>query len=145
MHNFIEIFRLVYFWDITIQVYLKIHTAILATTSTPLSSSGESWAAPIRAIPTTYVTQSDKNGLIVGKYIRSLNSMHPYCFVSYNNSVSFKLNYAEVLKVLNSYYVYTKTSNFEIMVKIWWAISPFLSDQITYLAHSVFLMDGVGR
>jgi len=38
-----------------------------------------------------------------------------------------------VVKVLNSYHVYTKhyeISNLEIMVKIWWAISPFLSDRV---------------
>jgi len=40
-----------------------------------------------------------------------------------------------MVKVLNSYDVYAndyKISNFEIMVKFWWAIRPFLSDLVTY-------------
>jgi len=41
------------------------------------------------------------------------------------------------MKFLNGCRVYTKiykVSNFEIMVKNWWAISPFLSDQVTIVA-----------
>jgi len=85
------------------------------------------------------VTQSDKKGLIAGKYMCSLNNMYLHFFVSYNNSVKcskISINFYisdEIFKWL-SYHVYTKSyrvSSFEIMVKNWWAISPFLSDWVT--------------
>jgi len=44
-------------------------------------------ALPLRII--IYVTRSDKTGLIVGKYMCSLNNVY-FCFcISYNDSVSF--------------------------------------------------------
>jgi len=38
---------------------------------------------------TSIVTQSDKIGLIAGKYVILLNDVYLYFCVSYNNSVSF--------------------------------------------------------
>jgi len=72
----------------------------------------------------TYVTQSDKKGLIAGKYMSSLNNMYLKFSIRYYNSVTFiklSINFYISGKVLNSYHVCTKSykiSNLEIMVKI---------------------------
>jgi len=71
-----------------------------------------------------YVTQSDKKGLIAGKYICSLNNMYLKFSIRYYNSVTFSklsINFYISGKSLNSYHVCTKSykiSNFEIIVKI---------------------------
>jgi len=83
-----------------------------------------------------YVTQSDKKGLIAGKYICLLNIMYLNCSVSYWNSVNFNKISRNVCISGEGFDVYAKSykiSNFEIMVKFWRAISPFLSERVTYI------------
>jgi len=85
------------------------------------------------------VTRSNKSGLIAGKYMFLLTNVYLYFCVSYNNSVSFSkisINFYISDENLRSCQLHTlsyKISNFEIMVKIWRAISPILSDQVTEL------------
>jgi len=85
------------------------------------------------------VTRSDKKGSIARNYRCLINSLYFHFYVSYKNSVNISkisMNFYISVQIFSYHHVHRKSYkilNFENMVKIWPAISPFLSDRVTII------------